>query len=270
VAEAFTASLNSGVSLFDTAEIYGLGQSERLLGRFNQAAGRPAVVATKFFPFPWRLRRAEVRRALQGSLRRLGLERVALYQLHWPVPPVGIETWMEGLAEAVYVGQAGAVGVSNYSAEQTRRAHRALAELGVPLATNQVSYSLLNRAIERNGVLETCRQLGVTVIAYGPLGMGLLGGRYSAIHPPPGGRGVLYRQKGAGRVDALVGLLREIGADHGGKTPAQVALNWLICQGMVPIPGAKNARQARDNAGALGWRLTEGELAVLDRASAGF
>ena len=111
--------------------------------------------------------------------------------------------------------------------------------------------------------------LGVTVIAYSPLAMGLLSGKYGAGSPPPRLRRRRFNRIGPARLDALVGLLREIGQAHDGKTPSQVALNWLICQGVVPIPGVKSAQQARENAGALGWRLTEEELTALDGAPSG-
>jgi len=264
----FRAAVDRGITLFDTAELYGWGRSERLLGQFNRERGRPAVIATKFMPYPWRLDRGALRRALQGSLRRLHRDRVELYQLHWPVPPRSLETWADALAEVLHEGLVGAVGVSNCDARQVERAVHALAARGYELATHQVEYSLLQRRIERNGVLESCRRLGVTVIAHSPLGMGLLAGRASAAHPPGGWRGQRYRRLGPARVDALVSLLGEIGAAHDGATPAQVALNWLICQGVVPIPGAHSAEQARQNAGALGWRLTADELARLDQASA--
>ena len=264
---AFRAAVERGVTLFDTAEVYGRGRSERLLGRFIRSSDARVVVASKFMPFPWRLRRGDLRRALEASLRRLGLSKIDLYQIHWPLRPVPVETWMAALADAAEAGLVGAVGVSNYSARQTERAAAALEKRGLPLASNQVEYSLLQRRIERNGLLDTCRRLGVTVIAYGPLAKGLLSGKYDARHPPPGWRGVLYRRENPARIDALVGLLREVGQAHGGKSPAQVALNWLICQGVVPIPGAKSAQQAAENAAALGWQLTTGELAALDRAS---
>ncbi|MGH2368394.1 MAG: aldo/keto reductase, partial [Chloroflexota bacterium] len=185
---AFQGSLGAGVTLFDTAEIYGRGQSERLLGRFCHAIARDQVpqpvVATKFFPFPWRLRRQDLLRALRGSLQRLGLERVDLYQMHWPYAPVPIETWMDALADAVEAGLARAVGVSNYNVKQLRRAHAALARRGVPLASNQVQYSLLHRRPERDGVAQACRDLGVTLIAYSPLELGLLTGKYTPDTPP--------------------------------------------------------------------------------------
>ncbi len=264
---AFQTSLAAGINFFDTAEIYGRGRSERLLGQFLRAADRPVVVATKFFPYPWRWRKGSLQRALGGSLNRLGLAQVDLYQIHWPYPPVPIETWMAGLADAVEAGLVRAVGVSNYDLEQTRRAHAALAERGVPLASNQVQYSLLHREPEQDGLLETCRQLGVTLIAYSPLGMGLLTGKYTPENPPPGLRGRRFNRKLLGQIQPLIALLREIGEVHGGKSPAQVALNWVICKGAVPIPGAKNARQAQENAGALGWHLADEEMAALDEAS---
>jgi aryl-alcohol dehydrogenase-like predicted oxidoreductase len=212
------------------------------------------------------VRSSEPRKALERSLQRLGLPRVDLYQVHWPYPPVPIETWVLALADAAREGLIGAIGVSNYNAGQTRRAVAVLGRRGLTLASNQVEYSLLQRNIERNGVLDACWQLGVTVIAYSPLAMGLLAGRYGPANPPPGLRRRMYLRRDPAKLVALQELLREIGAARG-KTPAQVALNWVICQGALPIPGAKTAHQARENAGALGWRLSPDELAALDRAS---
>ena len=264
---AFQASLEAGITVFDSAEVYGFGQSERLLGQFVRAADQPVVVASKFMPLPWRLRRGSLLRALRGSLRRLGMERMDLYQIHWPFPPVAIERWMDALAQAVEEGLVGAVGVSNYNLDQTRRAHAALAKHGVPLASNQVEYSLLQRGPERTGLLDACHELDITLIAYSPLAQGLLTGKYKPGSPPPGLR---RRRTGKDRlvqIEPLIALLWEIGGAHGDKTPSQVALNWLICKGTLPIPGAKNGRQAQDNAGALGWRLTDEQVAALDAAS---
>jgi aryl-alcohol dehydrogenase-like predicted oxidoreductase len=258
---AFAAALAAGVNWFDTAEVYGFGRSEEILGRFLPSA-TSTVIASKFMPFPWRLGRGGLRDALRGSLRRLGVERIDLYQVHWPMPPVPIETWMDALAEAVQLGHVRAVGVSNYNVDQMRRAHQALARRGVPLASNQVHYNLLERSPERSGLLETCRELGVTLIAYSPLGQGLLTGKYSKESPPPGIRAARLRGR-LREIEPVVAALREIGEARG-RPPAQVALNWLICKGALPIPGAKNAQQAEQNAGALGWRLTDVEVAALD------
>ena len=264
--EAFQVSVASGIRFFDTAEVYGWGRSERLLGQFLRELGRPQVIATKFMPFPWRWRRKDLLRALHGSLRRLGLARVDLYQIHWPLPPVPIETWMEALAEAVEAGLVKAVGVSNFNVEQMRRAHEALARRGIPLASNQVQYSLLHRRPEFDGLMAACRELDITLIAYSPLAMGVLTGKYTPSQPPPGLRGRRYHRRRLAQIQPLLDLLRDLAAAHD-KTPAQIALNWVIGKGAVPIPGAKNARQAQENAGALGWRLSAEEMAALDAAS---
>lgn len=273
IREAFYASLAAGINLFDTAEIYGRGRSEEFLGQLTRNRGSNAnhsriITATKFMPFPWRLRRRSLVNALRNSLERLGLTQVDLYQVHWPSPPISIETWMAGLSDAVEAGLTRAVGVSNYNVKQMRRAQAALAHRGVPLASNQVKYSLLARAPEHSGLLQACRDLGVTLIAYSPLDQGMLTGKYNPEKRPPGLRRRRFNRKRLAAVQPLITKLREIGAAHDGKTPAQVALNWVICKGAVPIPGAKNARQAQQNAQALGWRLTDDEIAALDAASA--
>ncbi len=264
---AFDASLAAGINFFDTAELYGSGRSERFLGSFLLGASTPVIVATKFFPFPWRLSKAVLLHALRNSLERLNLQRVDLYQMHWPFPPVPVETWAEALAQAVQQGLTRAVGVSNYSAEQMRRASTVLAKHGIALASNQVDYSLLKREVEQNGLLKTCQELGITLIAYSPLAQGVLTGKYTPEQPLPGMRGWRHPRAVLGKVQPLLRLMGEIGGAHGGKTVAQVALNWTICKGTVPIPGAKNAKQAQENLGALGWRLSEAEVAALDEAS---
>jgi aryl-alcohol dehydrogenase-like predicted oxidoreductase len=265
---AFETCLARGLNFFDTAEVYGSGASERNLGTFIRQTDRPAIVASKFFPFPWRLRGRSVPAAARASLQRLGLDRIDLYQIHQPFPPVPIEAWMGGLADAVDQGLIRGAGVSNYSVPQTRRAHTALAQRNVPLASNQVRFSLLDRRPELSGLLETCRELNVTLIAYSPLAQGLLTGKYTRQHPMRGLRSSRVGSPSYERLGRLVGLLREIGAGHGGKTPSQVALNWVICKGALPIPGAKSALQAEDNAGAIGWRLTAPEVSALDKATA--
>lgn len=265
---AFDAALAAGVAFFDTAEAYGNGRSETLLGQFVRESGQNVTVATKFMPYPWRLHCSRLLAALRRSLKRLGLPRVDLYQVHFPSPPLPVEEWAEGLAEAVAAGLTRAVGVSNFSAAQMGRAFNTLAARGVPLASNQIEYSLLHREPERNGQLQTARDLGVTIIAYSPLAKGILTGKYTPENPPPGMRRRLYNRQRLQQVQPLIALMREIGAAHGDKSPAQVALNWTICKGAIPIPGAKNARQLQSNLGALGWRLTDEEVAALDEASA--
>jgi pyridoxine 4-dehydrogenase len=129
-----------------------------------------------------------------------------------------------------------------------------------------VRFNLLDRRPERTGLLAACRKMGVTLVAYSPLAQGMLTGKYTPGNPPPGTRGFMSRRKLVA-VQPLLALMREIGEAHGGKTCSQIALNWLVCKGTVPIPGAKNARQAEQNAGALGWRLTDEEIGQLELAS---
>lgn len=266
IQEAFQASIQEGVRLIDTAEIYGSGRSERLTGKFIKGTLQPVLVATKFFPLPWRLTRSSILSALKGSLERLSLETVDLYQIHMPTPLLSPETMMEGMVACVETGLTRTVGVSNFGQAYMLRAYSTLARHSIPLASNQVHYSILNRNIEKNGLLARCKELGIRVIAYSPLEMGLLSGKYGPATPPPGNRGARYLNM-LSKIPPLLKVMTEIGQDHGGKANAQVALNWVICKGALPIPGAKNGDQALQNAGALGWKLTEDEVSRLDLVS---
>ncbi len=266
--EAFAASLDAGITLIDTAEVYGRGESERVIGRLLAESGRSAAVATKFAPLPLRLSEDSLRRALDASLGRLGLASVDLYQVHWPFTFVRIETLMRRLAHEVAAGRVRGVGVSNYGATQMRRAHAALAEAGIPLVSNQVNYSLLHRAPETNGVLDACRELGTTLIAYTPLASGALTGKYRPDGRRPTG---VRRHMGAFRnleqVMPVVEELEKIGREHD-RSAAQVALNWLARQdGVLPIPGAKDAHQATENARSIDFEIGDEEAARLDQVS---
>ncbi|MEO8397769.1 MAG: aldo/keto reductase, partial [Chloroflexota bacterium] len=192
---------------------------------------------------------------------------VDLYQIHFPIPVASVETWADALAKALDLKMTRAVGVSNYNREQTIRSHAALAKHGYPLASNQVEYSLLDRHIERDGTMQAANERGVKIIAYSPLGKGLLSGKYTVANPPSGMRG-RGAQATLEKLPPLIDAMRKIGEAHGGKNPAQVAVNWTICKGTLPIPGAKNADQVRQNAGGAGWRLSEDEVAQLDDLSA--
>ncbi|HEX2979379.1 MAG TPA: aldo/keto reductase [Anaerolineaceae bacterium] len=264
VRDAFQASLDQGIQFFDTAEAYGRGKSEKLLGEFVKATDTPVHIASKFMPFPWRLQKGSLLRALRHSLERLQLPSIDLYQIHFPIPPVTVETWMNAMAEAFQAGLIRAVGVSNYSRQQTQRAADALLRQGIQLASNQLEYSLLNRQIEFNGVLDECKQRGVKVIAYSPLAQGLLTGKYTPENPPTGFRA---RKVDLKELKPLLSTMKKIGDAHDGKTPAQVAINWTICKGTLPIPGAKSANQAIANAGGTGWALTDEEVETLDLVS---
>jgi aryl-alcohol dehydrogenase-like predicted oxidoreductase len=266
--EAYRAALDAGLTFFDTAEVYGMGESERLLGAFVAETPARPVIATKFNPLlPIRLRKGALLGALRRSLDRLQLDAVDLYQIHTPYSLAPMSTWLSALADVVEAGLVRAVGVSNFSALQMVHAHAELGKRGVALASNQVHYSLLHRAPERNGVLEVCRDLGITLIAYMPLAHGLLTGKYTPEQPPSGLRGLLYRRKALTAIQPLLAAMRRIAATHGSRTPAQVALNWTIRKGVMPIVGVKTAAQVAENAGALGWRLTDDEQVELDDLS---
>ena len=264
---ALEASLAAGVTLFDTAAMYSFGAAERRLGEL--ARDHELQIATKF-PAGMRARADDLPATLEASLARLGRSSVELYMHHYPTGRVSIPRLMDRMADAVEAGKVRAIGVSNYSAEQLRQAHAALAERGIPLASIENGYSLLDRRVETNGVLDACRELGVTLIAYQPLASGALTGKYADGTRPSGLRRFTIRHfRGSGRkaLEPVIALLREIG-DRRALTPAQVALRWLIEQGdVIPIPGAKNDRQAAVNAAALTFHLTSDEIEALSQAT---
>jgi aryl-alcohol dehydrogenase-like predicted oxidoreductase len=266
IEEAWNASIDAGVTLFDTAEGYGRGESERIIGSLlasDAQRAKSVKIATKFMPFPWKV---DVRRALMGSLRaslqRLGVQGVDLYQIHGPISFRSHSAMAEALAEAHRLGMTRAVGVSNYSAREMRSIAAELQKRGLALATNQVEFSLLRNDPAVNGLFAACDELGVVPLAYSPIGQGRLTGKYSASNPPPGKRN--FSNYPMGIVEKMTSELGRLGEKHGGKTSAQVALNWIMAKGVVPIPGAKNRQQAEQNAGSLGWALDEEDLRTLD------
>ena len=261
VKQAFEAAVNNGATFFDTAEVYGLGESEKLIGRFLKQSDRQVQIATKYFPLPWRFNSQSVADALSDSLKRLQVERVDLYQVHTPFSFfMGQDTLMEALASEVKRGRILSVGVSNYSATQMQQAHDLLAKYDVPLAVNQVHYSLLSRKIEQNGILELARELGITILAYSPLDQGLLTGKYTPDNTEivQGARKLdpKFSASGLSKIEPVISKLKQLGEKYQ-KSPVQVALNWLVVrENVIPIPGAKNPRQAAENAGAMGWKLS--------------
>ncbi len=264
---ALEVSLEAGVNLFDTAAFYSFGAAELRLGELSR--GKDVFIATKF-PGGFSFKVEDLPKQLEASLARLERSSIELYQHHFPMPRLSIPKLMDLLADAVEAGKVKAVGVSNYSVEQMREAHAALAKRGIPLASNQVEYSLLHRQPEVNGVLDACRELGITLIAQSPLAGGMLTGKYSAQNRPGGFfRRILpqYNRKAMDAVQPVIKLLREIGERYS-KTPSQVALRWLIENPIVlPIPGAKNGKQAMDNAGALSFSLTPEEVEMLNQVT---
>lgn len=264
--KAVGVSIAAGVNFIDTAAMYGMGASELRVGEVTR--DKHVILSTKF-PMRFRPWESSMLKDLNESLSRLGRASVDLYQLHYPFPWLTTPKVMNQMADAVQAGQIRAIGVSNFSAKQMREAHAILGKRKIPLASNQVEYSLLHRRPEVDGVLDACRELGITLIAYMPLAMGALTGKYSATVRPTGMRRMtgLFRGNKLAAVTQIVTMLREIGERHS-KTPAQVALRWLLQHdNVLPIPGAKNATQASENAGALTFTISQSDVDRLNRAT---
>lgn len=254
VFETYRACQDGGITFFDTAEIYGFGKSERLLGECLRRDGRPATIATKFAPFIFRSSPRHFLKALDASLDRLGIARVDLYFIHFPQFGDHVEL-ADAMTEAVKAGKVLHVGVSNFSAAQMRRIADRLARVNIQLAANQVHYSLLHRNPESNGVLEACREIGASLVAYFPLARGKLTAAFGK----------------NSQLQALQDLLARVAATHN-ATPGQVALNWLLARDpcVIPIPGASHAGNAKQNIGTLDWTLSAEEFADIDVASSGW
>jgi len=255
---------------FDTAEIYGFGRSEQLLGEFERASGKKVKLASKFAALPWKTTRGDVVKACEASLKRMGRDSMELYQIHFPNAWANAD-YIDGLGDCVEKGLVQAVGVSNYGADAIQYASEALGKRGIPLTSNQIQYSLLYPFANQNGLKRKCDDLGVKVLAYSPLGLGLLSGKYSKEKLPEGPRAKLaeaFFERDADVATRLVAAVKQVGDKHNG-TPSQVAINWCIAKGTVPIPGARNLKQLKENLSALDWKLDADDVAALDAACAG-
>jgi aryl-alcohol dehydrogenase-like predicted oxidoreductase len=260
-------ALELGVTLFDTAEVYGLGRSERILGQALGEDRESAFLATKILPVLPVAPVVEQRGV--ASANRLGVRRLDLYQVHQPNPVVRDGTIMRGMRALQRVGLVGEVGVSNYSLDRWRAAERAL---GQRVLSNQVQYSLAVRAPERD-LLPFAETTGHLVIAYSPLAQGLLSGRYHRGHRPANrvrSANPLFLPENLERAGDLIATLREV-ADAHSATPAQIALAWAIHRpAVVAIPGASSLEQLESNVAAADIDLTDGEYQALSAASARF
>jgi aryl-alcohol dehydrogenase-like predicted oxidoreductase len=300
----FRASLDAGVDFFDTAPVYGRGESERLIGRFRRRDGRPILIATKyensmiFAPSVRRSTPKAMHAELDASLQRLGVERIDLYQIHYPVAANAIDDYAEVLARVVKTGKVRAVGVSNFNASLLRAMHSSLAARGIPLASNQVAFNVVNRTMMDNGVLDACRELGISLIAYHPLAQGILTGKFrngqrqparsvalsfrfldamfgrwelDAGHENGANRGMIRRiftkPPVLGDLEPLFQAMDDVARRHECSN-VQVALNWLLATDpcVIPIPGAKNPRQLGENLASLDWRMTREERDSIDVA----
>jgi aryl-alcohol dehydrogenase-like predicted oxidoreductase len=267
------AALDGGINWFDTAEMYGGGVSEKSLADGLKAAGKndqEVLITTKWRPF---LRTANnIPISVEDRLRFLGGYSISNFMIHQPMSFSSPEAEMNAMADLVAAGKIRSVGVSNFNADRMRRAHAALEKRGLPLAVNQVYYSLLHRDIETNGVLETARELGITIIAYTPLERGLLTGKYHKDPEALEKKSWIWRtslKRGIERTRPLIAIMEEIALHHN-ATIGQVALNWVINfagDTVVTIPGATKVYQAEESAGAMKFSLSADELARLDEAT---
>jgi aryl-alcohol dehydrogenase-like predicted oxidoreductase len=288
--------LDVGVNFFDTSDTYGKGLSEELLGDFHRKDGRPVTIATKFTQAkPYDPNRnfsvKTVNTVLDRSLKRLQVDTVDLYQVHYPPSRRRLDTYLDAMAETVKSGKAIAIGVSNFSTDYLRHSYAYLNSVhGITLASNQVGFNLLHRQPETNGMLAACRELGVTILPILPLAEGVLTGKYRVGGQEYGGQGAtLFRgaslfelgesffkamrskpyEMHREELEPLFKIMGEIAQAHEG-TIAQVALNWLVASDplVIPIPGAKSPSQVKSNAAALGWIMTAEEFERLSRSEA--
>jgi aryl-alcohol dehydrogenase-like predicted oxidoreductase len=270
------ASLEGGINWFDTAELYGRGESEKSLAHAlveNRVQPGQVTIATKWWPMARGT--GHLLSSINTRSNCLAPYDIDLYQIHQPYALASMRSQMDAMAQLVHEGKIKQVGVSNFNASQMRLAHKILAKHGIPLASNQVKYSLLDRKIERNGVLEVAKELNITIIAYSPLEQGLLTGRFhqdsTDSRPLTGPRKFQSKFRGAA-IESTRNLIETLAsiAEQYGKTVSQIALNWLVSRHghtVVAIPGASKVYQARDNAGTLQFSLTESDLARIDAES---
>ena len=274
--EIIQTALQGGINWFDTAEIYGGGRSEKALAKGLQNYGvknGEVIIATKWFPlFRWA---SSIKKTIERRKAALSPYHIDLYQIHFPAAFSSIEAQASNLADLIENGEIKAAGVSNFSADQMLRAHQVLIKRGFCLASNQVAYNLLNRKIEVNGILEKSKELSITIIAYSPLEMGLLTGKF---HKDPSlleKRPFARREKLKRKIKAsqeLINTLEDIANAHQ-ATVSQVALNWLIsfnAGNVVAIPGASKPSHARESAEAMNLKLKEDEIEIIDQLSQQF
>ncbi|KAK6155517.1 hypothetical protein DH2020_009765 [Rehmannia glutinosa] len=267
--QIFNLAIESGINLFDTADSYGTGNILFLpIRQGNKQVKDNIVIATKFAAYPWRLTPNQFVDACKSSLDRVQLEQIGIGQLHWSTAnyaPLQERALWDGLVAMYDKGLVRAVGVSNYGPKQLLKIHDYLKARGVPLCSAQVQFSLLSMGKDQMEIKNICDSLGIRVISYSPLGLGMLTGKYTSSNLPSGPRGLLFRQILPG-LEPLLNSLKEI-AQKRRKTISQVAINWCISKGTIPIPGVKSIKQAEENLGALGWQLNSDEMLQLEYAA---
>ena len=264
--DAFQSARRSGINFFDTAEVYGYkGQkyeqsAEEILGRLACCCGRvdddkDVVVGSKVFTIPWtnallgggiRLGKESLVQAGKESVKRMGGRRMDLWSIHFPFPSFSQDALMSALEESLDLGLTRAVGVSNYNTEQLERAFEILEKRGIPLASNQIEYSVVNRKAEKEGLIQSCLDRDVKVVAHSPLK-------------------ALKTTEIAEKYVIMNKLCEFIGqVNSGGKSKVSVMLNYCMAKGTIPIPGVKRVEHIADIENAMGWTLDEESLLTID------
>ena len=265
IIKAIKRSYELGVNLVDTAEIYGNGHSETVVGKALKDIGREnMIVATKVAGA--HLRHDELLKSAELSMKRLGISYIDLYQIHWPDPweQIPLRETMKAMEELYVQGKIRAIGVSNFAVRDLEEARSYLSKTDI--VSNQVRYNMLQRGIEEE-VMPYCRKNGITIIAWSPLAQGALTGKYNVENVPRDrirSGNEVFKPENMKQIERLLKILKEI-AQKRKKTVAQVSLNWLIShEGVIAIPGAKTPEQAEENAGAAGWKLSDEELKLIE------
>ncbi|MEM3395130.1 MAG: aldo/keto reductase [Nitrososphaerota archaeon] len=260
--DAIRRAIELGINFIDTAEMYGDGESERIIGKAIKNMRDNVVIATKVWPT--HLTYDGVLKACERSIQRLGVDIIDLYQIHWPNPFIPLSQTMRAMEKLVKEGKIRYIGVSNFSLKKLIQAQEALRNNEI--VSNQVKYNMVERDAEKE-LLPFAEKNKITIIAYSPLAQGLLTGKYGPENRPQDNIrkiNILFDKENLKRLQPLISILREI-ASRRGKTPAQVALNWLIRKKeVVAIPGVKRQSQAEENAGAADFSLSEDELRMIE------
>jgi myo-inositol catabolism protein IolS len=247
-------ALDLGITLIDTAEIYGDGLSEKIVGEVIKGRREEVILVTKVSGD--HLRYNEVLKSAEGSLRRLDTDFIDLYLVHWPNPNVPLSETMRAMERLVNEGKVRYVGVSNFGMSELRKANEEMSRCEV--IASEVKYNLLEREVE-DEVLPFCQKEGIAVLAYGPLARGLLTGRFTDEYSIPEddwrSEDWFFKGESLKKGVGMVEVLKEIGMSYG-KTAGQVAINWLLAKRIVfPIFGASNVKQVEENCGAADWRM---------------
>ncbi len=264
LSSVFRRYINDGIRFFSTSSSFAEGESERMLGEFTSNIPASVVIATKYVPRPWHLRRMDFMNALKDSLTRLQLTKLHIYELCPPAGRMTLTRLAECAAEALDMGLIEQVGLSDYNARQIDTFNEAFSRFGYSIACLETPYNLLDREIEYNGVLDLCKSLNITIIAQQPLAMGLLTGKYDGDAPAAGSRRQMMLRYHTPRLDILLRTMNHIGLENNGKNCAQVALNWIMTKGIIPIPGTKTLPQAIENAQTPHWEMTAEQRNLLD------